>query len=41
MKTLFTLIVLTLLSTTAMAHSGGTNASGCHIDHRTGVMHCH
>lgn len=23
------------------AHSGGTNAQGCHTDHKTGVYHCH
>jgi hypothetical protein len=26
---------------TAFAHSGGTDRSGCHMDHRTGVYHCH
>jgi hypothetical protein len=25
----------------AAAHSGGTNAQGCHTDHRTGDYHCH
>jgi len=25
----------------AHAHSGGTNADGCHTDHRTGDYHCH
>lgn len=25
----------------AFAHSGGTDAQGCHIDHSTGVRHCH
>jgi hypothetical protein len=28
-------------ATTALAHSGGTDRSGCHMDHRTGVYHCH
>lgn len=23
------------------AHSGGTDANGCHTDHRTGEYHCH
>ncbi len=23
------------------AHSGGTDRDGCHIDHRTGIRHCH
>ena len=36
------LIVLVLMaSTTAMAHSGGTDAAGCHYNHKTGVYHCH
>lgn len=25
----------------AHAHSGGTDASGCHYDHKTGIYHCH
>lgn len=25
----------------ATAHSGGTNAAGCHNDHKTGGYHCH
>jgi hypothetical protein len=25
----------------ADAHSGGTNAQGCHTNHRTGDYHCH
>lgn len=25
----------------AIAHSGDTNAQECHIDHRTGIRHCH
>ena len=28
-------------ATTAAAHPGGTNAEGCHTDHRTGEYHCH
>ncbi|WP_227461464.1 YHYH domain-containing protein [Cupriavidus pauculus] len=23
------------------AHSGGTDSQGCHIDHKTGIRHCH
>lgn len=30
-----------LLAQSAAAHSGGTNASGCHTDSSTGVYHCH
>lgn len=25
----------------AVAHSGGTDAAGCHYNHKTGVYHCH
>jgi len=38
------LLIATLLCAAAMnatPHSGGTNADGCHTDHRTGDYHCH
>ena len=25
----------------AISHSGGTDANGCHKDHKTGDFHCH
>ena len=25
----------------AYAHSGGTDANGCHTNHKTGEYHCH
>lgn len=28
-------------SVPAVAHSGGTDAYGCHTNHTTGVYHCH
>lgn len=28
-------------SPVALAHSGGTDASGCHTNHSTGEYHCH
>jgi len=28
-------------TTNAFAHSGGTDANGCHMNHKTGVYHCH
>jgi hypothetical protein len=37
---LLTLLLCTAM-TTATPHSGGTNADGCHTDHRTGDYHCH
>jgi len=30
-----------ILSAAAFAHSGGTDAAGCHHDHKTGGYHCH
>lgn len=26
---------------TSAQHSGGTDANGCHLNHSTGVYHCH
>jgi hypothetical protein len=43
-KLLFVGAVATLLALappTASPHPGGTNADGCHTDHRTGEYHCH
>lgn len=30
-----------LCSGLSFAHSGGTDSLGCHINHKTGVYHCH
>ncbi len=38
---LMLLVASAWITTTAVAHSGGTDASGCHVDHRTGIYHCH
>lgn len=35
------LAALALSATVACAHSGGTDSSGCHYNHKTGVYHCH
>lgn len=40
MKTIIA-IAITLAAGFAQAHSGGTNSSGCHTDHKTGTYHCH
>lgn len=45
MKKLF-FVLAVVASATAYAagnidHSGGTDAMGCHTDHRTGIWHCH
>lgn len=34
-------IAMMLASSLAIAHSGGTDKDGCHVDHKTGVKHCH
>lgn len=40
MKIIIT-IALVFASGLAFAHSGGTDANGCHVNHKTGVYHCH
>lgn len=40
MKTVIA-IIIAAASLTAYAHSGGTDSQGCHVDHRTGLRHCH
>lgn len=41
MKNLFIAAVVLMLSAGAWAHSGGTDSSGCHMDHKNGTRHCH
>jgi hypothetical protein len=44
MKMLLQVLFLTgalIASVQAQAHSGGTNAAGCHTDHKRGGYHCH
>ncbi|HBD37284.1 MAG: hypothetical protein CL858_12890 [Cupriavidus sp.] len=33
--------VLACASGSVWAHSGGTDSQGCHMDHKTGIRHCH
>ena len=37
------IVVIGAVLTVAVAwsHSGGTNAAGCHTNHKTGHYHCH
>ncbi|MDP2225940.1 MAG: excalibur calcium-binding domain-containing protein [Moraxellaceae bacterium] len=35
------IVVLWVLSTPVLAHGGGTDASGCHTNRKTGEYHCH
>lgn len=41
MKKLFVILAVLALSAVAYAHSGGTDAYGCHHDRATGGYHCH
>ncbi|MER9188630.1 YHYH domain-containing protein [Mesorhizobium australicum] len=34
----FTMVLATNAS---YGHSGGTDSNGCHMNHKTGVYHCH
>lgn len=40
-KFIFTIASILIFSVTTYAHSGGTNAQGCHHDHQNGGYHCH
>lgn len=33
--------LIAMSATVALAHSGGTDANGCHYNHKTGQYHCH
>jgi hypothetical protein len=38
------ILIVTLLAFSppvVMAHSGGTDRQGCHVNHKTGIRHCH
>ena len=43
MKKAIAIAVLALIASTstALAHSGGTDKNGCHRDHKNGGRHCH
>jgi len=41
MKKKLAILALALVGTFAFAHSGGTDKSGCHYDHKNGGYHCH
>jgi len=40
-KILIVSLLASIITSFALAHSGGTNSSGCHLDHKTGIYHCH
>ena len=41
LKSLIAAALLVACSTTAYAHSGGTDENGCHTNRKTGDYHCH
>ncbi len=41
MKKAFLVILSLGIVASLFAHSGGTDSAGCHMDHKTGVYHCH
>jgi len=40
-KLLIALFVCLIGASAAFAHGGGTDAYGCHTNHKTGDYHCH
>ena len=40
-RTILLAALLAIQPSSAVPHSGGTNAEGCHTDRRTGDYHCH
>lgn len=40
MRTIFAIAIFMAVGF-AHAHSGGTDKNGCHMDHKTGIRHCH
>ena len=40
-KLICTLVLVFILAAPALAHSGGTDSNGGHVDSRTGVWHYH
>lgn len=41
MRSAFAIVLILTTTTAAHAHSGGTDANGCHTDSSTGSRHCH
>jgi len=40
-KIVFSILIVLLMPLETFAHSGGTNAQGCHKNRKTGDYHCH
>ena len=41
MKRIIFAVIAAFTISTVWAHSGGTDSSGCHSNHKTGERHCH
>ncbi|WP_373431879.1 YHYH domain-containing protein [Acinetobacter sichuanensis] len=41
MKKLLVVLIVSMFTTLAYSHSGGTDKNGCHKDSKTGSRHCH
>lgn len=41
MKKIIISLLIIFISATSFAHSGRTDASGCHNDKKRGTRHCH
>lgn len=41
MKRIIAAALIAMSASVAWAHSGGTDAAGCHYNHKTGEYHCH
>lgn len=41
MRYLIATLLLAVSATFGWAHGGGTDANGCHQDHKNGGYHCH
>lgn len=37
----YIIVIAAMAAAAAWAHSGGTDSRGCHLNHKTGVYHCH
>jgi len=40
-KIIFSILIVLLIPLNVFAHSGGTDAEGCHKNRKTGETHCH
>jgi hypothetical protein len=42
MKTILAaMLAVSMFGTAAFAHGGGLDSARCHMDHKTGIYHCH